>query len=182
MPPSTGCAREPASPPGSAPAGRAQPRGNPSPDVSPDRYVRRWYTHACLGSSSRPILPMQKAVETISTEVSPAMRILARSGTVLGVLCVVAAVLLSLPGTRVVRAEDEPAVCSAAAQGPAGASERRIGQELAARLAAIQAAQERTPSTDDEVIILNGHGYNYGPGPGMANQRQIELELQREGQ
>ena len=123
---------------------------------------------------------------------SPSSRLRA----VLGPLCLAATLLLSSPGVRFVRADDDVPDSRISSQpsadgfaeymsssppppppvepepGPACSAPVRVDpmssmdQLLSAQMAAIRAARAGQPTGDGDVIVLNGRGYNYDYAPG----------------
>ncbi len=106
------------------------------------------------------------------------MQLLSTLKTLSGVGLVAAAMVLSLPGIQVVRAEE--AVADASAPGPMcsvedadRAREFTAMKEIEARLAELRAEQEREwaekgwgpkeAAEAGEAVVLNGRGYNYRP-------------------
>jgi hypothetical protein len=114
------------------------------------------------------------------------MRTSLDSKTLGGLLFLLAAFALALPGVKAVRAE-EPQAPLAAGDGPscnqlgpeAGAVQAGASmQEVQARILAQIAAQEG--SAKDQPVLLNGRGYNYASGSDVeriaAQARQLERE------
>lgn len=102
-------------------------------------------------------------------------------GTMGGILALLAAFLLALPGVEAVRAEDRQAEI-ASGDGPqchadapeatvvqTGATVQQLEARIAAQLAA-QAAPGETP------VVLNTRGYNYTSGRGLE---QIAADAER---
>jgi hypothetical protein len=108
-------------------------------------------------------------------------------GSFAGMLALLAAFVLALPGVKAVRAEEQRAPL-ASQDGPAcnapspevqavqaAATAEQIQAELIARLAAQGSGGADAP------ILLNGRGYNYGSG--AANDlRRIAIEAERSRQ
>ncbi len=121
-----------------------------------------------------------------------------------GLLCVVAAIVLSWPGPRWVRADEPghheplmsvqphaadhaPATDMSLANEPPAAAACTPGKTDAAPMLVVeqQRAVERVrariraqAAPAPEVMVLNGRGYNYGPGP--SDTPRAEAALQRE--
>jgi len=100
------------------------------------------------------------------------MERLAPLGTALGLVALVASLLLTSPGVRVVRAAEQaeasPAPQCALDQAPtADAEVRRFLNDLRAENAV------RSGPGHPGIVVLNNRGFNYGP------PRGIELDLLR---
>lgn len=100
-----------------------------------------------------------------------------------GCLTLLCALLLSGPGMRAVRAEeDAQGSAPVAVHGPACRADTPI-----ASLAAVQSVVERlrreAPSREQraQIVALDNRGHNYGPPPSVAGDlEQFDRELRRE--
>ncbi len=78
-----------------------------------------------------------------------------RTGHVLGLLCFVTALFLSLPGIKVAHAEDEPVPATKPSPTTVAAENGTETPEVARGI--------YDPRNDEGPIVLNTRGYNYGP-------------------
>jgi hypothetical protein len=111
--------------------------------------------------------------------------ITSRLGHAAGFALVAACLVLSLPGVRAVRADDEPdamatfegfashagvdvsapapAADSSCQAGAASVTPQGVEQQIQAEVVRMKAAAGVKPVGDSQVILLNNRGYNYGP-------------------
>ena len=98
-----------------------------------------------------------------------------------GWLCLVAMLVLSSPGVKVVRADAPTAagpVCRAS--GAQGVPRRDVSAILKRRRAAAPAKAAEQPDSNREIpIALNNRGYNYDPA-GSSNIGSLLQKIERE--
>ncbi len=84
-----------------------------------------------------------------------------RTGIVLGLLCFVASLFLSLPGINIARAEDEPVPATKPSPTTVAVGKDTEKPEVARGI--------YDPRNNDGPIVLNTRGYNYGPSRPRAS-------------
>jgi hypothetical protein len=93
--------------------------------------------------------------------------------TCAGYLAVIAALTLSLPGVRAVRAEDEVAVISVNLIDSAPACDPS-SESGVAKSATVLLSRALDQSEDSQAVALNNQGYSYRPPAVDAEARRLE--------
>ncbi len=94
-----------------------------------------------------------------------------------GMLALAAALILSGPGVKVVRAQ-EPLVSAAPSAPSCSADPEAGGIDLEALKQQLRLREQEAPG--EPVIVLNTRGYGYAPGAGLEQIRDELRRVQRE--